>query len=35
METFFLLIGIASFSWYLCSFIFWLDNPNNHKTGGK
>ena len=34
MENFFLLFGVASFSWYLCTFIFWLDKPN-HSKGGK
>jgi hypothetical protein len=31
METFFLYFGVASFSWYLTKFLFWLDEPNNHK----
>ena len=34
MENFFILLGVASFSWYLCKLIFWLDTPNNN-LGGK
>ena len=34
METFFLYFGVVSFSWYLTKFIFWLDEPGNHKTHG-
>ena len=34
MENFFILFGVASFSWYLCKFIFWIDNPKN-TLGGK
>jgi hypothetical protein len=32
--TFFVIAGIASVSWQLCKFIFWLDNPKNHKSSG-
>lgn len=35
METFFLLYGVTFFSWHICSFLFWLDNPKNHKQNGR
>ena len=34
MNTFFLFFGVASFSWYVCKFLFWLEEPVN-KKGGK
>ena len=35
MENFFLLFGVAAFSWQLCKFIFWLDEPHNKTNGGS
>ena len=29
------LVGIASVSWNLCKFIFWLDTPTKQTRGKK
>ena len=35
MNTFFLLFGVFTFSWYLTKFIFWIDTPGETKNKGE
>ncbi len=35
METFFLLFGVFSFSWYITKFLFWLEEPPKRRKPQK